>query len=235
MTKLRNMLIASIAIVALSTSAFAGNFGVGFTGSVANIEASGSSTDGVADTSTQKASVSNSAILGALFAEYTFSGDHGLTLGASMIPGSAQVSGSATTTSKIEASTTGVENEGTTSSAAVSRTADAEVSDVVTYYVELPVHSGVYLKAGYAELDVTSKYNSSNGVTYSNAAVDGAMMGIGYKGDFGGSTYFKVEGTHTAYDDFKVKSQGNSAGGSVNTVTADLDVTALTVGLGLRF
>ena len=65
----------------MSSAAFAGQYGIGLTGSFASISAEGTEADkdGTADTSVRKANASHDAIVPSVFAEYSF--DNGFTVG----------------------------------------------------------------------------------------------------------------------------------------------------------
>ena len=234
MIKLRNMLIAVIAITALSTSSFAGSIGFGVTGSMAIVEAAGSEQDGTLDTAevNNKATASNNASMGSIFAEYSFERFNGLTFGVDYLPGSADVNSQNLKRTDQELSETGTSVAVT---AAVSRTAQAEIENHLTYYAELPIHGGLYVKAGIASMDVNTTETNKDNSAYGNTSVDGSLFGVGYKNDFGTRGYYKVEGTHTAYDTIKLTQTGASTGSVANTITADLDVTKLTFGVGIRF
>ena len=223
------MIIAAIAIVSISASSlFAGSFGVGVTGSMAIIEASGKETTtgntGVAEVN-QDATASNNVGIGSVFAEYTFDGLAGMTLGLEMIPGSADVnSKSLTRNDQRELIHTGND--------AGSRNAQAEVSNHNTIYLELPLHASTYLKAGYVKMDVKTVDSTdiSGAGTYGDGDVSGKMFGFGYKNNFGESAFYKLEGTHTMFDSLTLQSSSTE-----NSVTADLDVTKITFGLGYSF
>ena len=96
MNKLINMLVAVIAITSLTTSSFAGNFGLGVSGSYAMVDGTGveKDRDGTADASDRKSEASNNVFAGEIFAEYTTDFFNGITLGASWVPGSADVNSS---------------------------------------------------------------------------------------------------------------------------------------------
>ena len=224
MNKLRNMLVAMIAIFALSTSAFAGTIGLGLTGNVAAISGSGTGTEGTAaDTSFQSAEVSDTTGIVSLFAEYTFDRFNGFTLGIDMIPGAANVSKGLTRTD-----TNNAHLEETGSATSTVRKANAEVENHLTYYAELPIHGGLYFKAGMVTMDVNTLDTGGNS-RYGNTNVDGTLIGAGYKNEIGASTYYKVEGTTTEFDTISL------ASGTTNTIKADLDVTKLTFALGYKF
>lgn len=229
MIKLRNMLIAAIAIVALSTSAFAGSFGLGVSGSFAVVEGSGteSDADGATDVSNRTATASNNTAIGSFFAEYMF--ENGFALGASIIPGSANVNSSTMVR-------TDVDGLGETDVKNGKNTAQAEVSDIITYYAELPVHGGLYAKVGYTEMDVTTKealfLTGTTTGNYGNTSVDGIMFGAGYRNTFGTNAYYKIEGTHTEFDTLTLTSDTDE---KASKISADLDVTQITFGLGYAF
>lgn len=231
MNKLKNMLIAMIAIFALSTSAFAGTIGLGLTGNVAAISGSGTGTEGTAaDESPQTAEVSDTTGIVSLFAEYTFDRFNGFTLGIDLIPGSAQVSNGFTRTD-----TNNAHLEETGGATSTTRKAQAEVENHYTYYAELPIHGGLYVKAGMVTMDVNTLDTGGNS-RYGNTDVDGTLIGAGYKNEIGSNSYYKIEGTRTTFDTIKLNSTGG-LGTIVNnsTVSADLDVTKVSFALGYKF
>ena len=225
MNKLRNMLIAAIAIVALSTSAFAGSVGIGVTGNLALISATGSGAEGTDAEVNQSAEAHKNSFVGSLFAEYSF--DNGFTLGLDYIPGSAKVSKGVSRTD-IELSAAG----GAATTLSVTRTAQAEVENHMTYYAEIPLHAGLYVKGGWVQLDVNTQ-ETGGAQSYGNATVDGILYGIGYKNEFGTSAYYKVEGTQTSFDTLTLVGTGGVD--SPTTIKADLDVAKLTFALGYKF
>ena len=230
MIKLRNMLVAMVAILALSTSAYAGSFGIGATGSMAVVSGQGSSVEGTAaDESPQSAEVTKNTAVGSLFAEYTLEGYGGMTFGIDYIPGSADVSKGFSRTDTNNAHL--AEAGGTTSTV---RSANAEIDNHMTYYAELPIHAGLFVKAGLVKMDVTTKETGGNSL-YGNASLDGTLLGAGYKTDIGSNMYYKIEGTYTDFDTLKLTSSGG-LGTIVNnsTISADLDVTKLTFALGYK-
>ena len=227
MIKLRNMLIATIAIVSFSTTSFAGA-GFGVTGSLLKVNAEGTEkdTDGTADTSTRKGDANANALVGSLFAEYTIDQAFGITLGVDLVPGKAEVNDenlSRTDNAFLDA------EDGT-------RTANAEISNHYTVYAEVPMgSSGYYAKAGWVSIDVeTTETNTQTDTQtgYGNDQVDGYQLGIGYKSGFGDSMYYKIEGSYTDFEDITVVSKDTDKG---NTINADLDVTRLTFALGYAF
>jgi hypothetical protein len=234
MIKLRNLLIAAIAIVGLSTSASAGTFGVGVSGTFANINAEGTETEGTeTDASPVTANATNTAWIGSIFAEYTMDALGGMTLGIDYIPGTADVN-----SRDISRTDTETSQEATTTShttASVKRTAQAEVENHITYYAEIPVTAGIYAKGGIVTMDVNTTENIGTTKTYGNTDVDGILFGLGYKTSGSGALYYKLEATHTAFDSLSLSEQGQSAQSPANKITADLDVTKATFAIGYAF
>ena len=184
MKKVRNLLVAAIAIVSLTTSAFAGNFGVGVTGSLAQIGGNGSLTEGTkgTETETENAGSANAtAVVGSLFIEYTADALMGMTIGFDYIPGEADVNDKKLTRTDVSQ---GSLSPPTTDDG--DYTAQASLSDHMTVYVELPIHAGMYGKVGYTELDVTDfdtvKTVSTTGDSVSaDLDVTRATFALGYK------------------------------------------------------
>ena len=78
---MKKILITILTTLFLASTAYAGQLGMGVTGSMAAIAAEGSDSDqnGAADTSGRTATASNNAFIGSIFAEYTMDG--GMTFG----------------------------------------------------------------------------------------------------------------------------------------------------------
>ena len=226
-------LMTLIAISSLSSFAYAGSFGIGVSGNMASISADGSETETAntgTENSVQTATAGNDFAFGSIFAEYNFGDSERFTLGVDWIPGSADVnskniSRTDTTTGNAETN----EQMGT-------RTANAEISDHITYYAELGIAGGVYAKAGFAQVDIKTKdtFADADGTastvgSYPDKTLDACTYGLGYKGSMGTNGFFKVEGYEIDYDTFKASS------GTDNTVTANLDVVGAALKLGYKF
>ena len=232
---MKKVLLSTIAGMALllgaEKSAFAGDgLGIGVTVAGTRISASGTETEGTmtAAGETNSTSVNNSLFLGSIFAEYT----HGwLTVGVEHIPGDASVSDLTHTRNDTETSVTSTTTETTT---ARTQTAAAKVDGHNTAYLE--VGNAAYFKAGYVEMTVQTDESLGTGSTYGNVDLNGVLIGLGYKGDFGDGGFYKIEGTYTDYDSLSITS-GTARTGVTNNnkVTADLDVSQLKLGLGYRF
>ncbi len=219
---MKKQLFSIIAALMLSTSAFAGSYGIGVSGSVAFVDASGTETEGTAaDTSTRSANVDNIAGVGSIFVEYI--ADSGIAYGIEYVPMSADVSDKVHERTDTSSAGSGEGVTGTNT-----RKASAEVSDFTTLYVEYPV-GDLFLKAGFSQIEVETGENAlSNGGTYGNDTVDGYTIGAGIKSDIGGY-YTKAIIEYTDFDDLTLNSSSN------NSITADLDVTQFKFSIGKTF
>ncbi len=215
-------LITIFAALMLTTSAYAGSFGIGATGSIADVKASGTEKEGTAaDTSIRSTDVDARSLVGSIFAEYIFDG--GYTLGYEHVPGSADISDKTHTRGEVAVGKAGESTDGS-----ITRVADAEVENLNTIYVEVPVYK-MYLKAGFSQMDVnTMEKAQTDGGTYGNTTLDGVVVGLGYKSDMG-SYYIKTNVQYTDFEELKLNSSSN------NSITADLDVTELRVAIGKTF
>ena len=162
----------------------------------------------------------------AYFGEYTFA--QGTSIGIEMIEGTATL-GSASRTA-----TSSVANAGTAGTV----TADAKISDPITFYVE-PTFMindvfGVYLKGGATTVSVepkeTADTSSATASTYKSQDVVGLMTGYGAKYYYG-NFFAKLEYVET---DFETYSH-TSTTGNKNTITADVDTEETRIGIGYNF
>ena len=162
----------------------------------------------------------------AYFGEYTFA--QGTSIGIEMIEGTATL-GSASRTA-----TSSVANAGTAGTV----TADAKISDPITFYVE-PTFMindvfGVYLKGGATTVSVEPKETadtaSATASTYKSQDVVGLMTGYGAKYYYG-NFFAKLEYVET---DFETYSH-TSTTGNKNTITADVDTEETRIGIGYNF
>ena len=233
MKNLKKMLVATIAIVALSTmNAFAGSIGIGVSGSLAMVSATGTELEAAAEKS-QTTTALNDTYIGDVFAEYIFDGDHGMTFGVAYIPGSADVNASTLSRTDTETSQEGTV---TTTSASVTRSAQAEVDNHLTYYAELPLHGGLYGKIGYSTMDVTTLENIGTSKKYGNKSVDGTMYGIGYKNSFGNNGFYKLEANRTNYGGFTLNETGQSSDSNQNSITVnDIDIDKASFAIVYKF
>jgi len=219
-------LSVSIALLFGTVSTFAADgFGVGVALSGAKIEASGTETEG-GETNNGKAD--NFLPIGSVFAEYT----KGLfTIGIDYIPFDADISDATKTRTDTETSVTSTATHTTTSR---TQKAQAEITDHTTAYIE--IGSTAYVKAGLVQVTVNTQESLGTGSAYGNIDLDGTLLGVGLKGDWGDNLFYKLEGTYTDYDTLNLTSTQARTGVSTNNkIKADLDVTQIKLGLGMKF
>ena len=154
-----------------------------------------------------------------------YSADNGFTIGFDYIPGSADVSSNSIKRTDATADA----NETTQDDG--DRTANAEIENHTTIYAEVPLHNGLFFKGGYVEMDVntTESETVAGGSTYGTKTVDGLLYGLGYRNSFGTNGFYKVEGTHTAFDSISLASSSD------HKISADLDVTQAKFSIGYNF
>ena len=226
MNKLKNMLIGLVATISLTSVAYAGSFGIGVTGGIGSVSADGTETvvDGNAgDNSVHDATAGNNFAFGSVFAEYNFGDSERFTLGIDYIPGKADVNSKTLSRTDANNGVLIAIDSGTVS-------ANAEISDHITYYAELGVVGGVYVKYGFSQVDIDVKQSNSSGYgTYPDKTLDAHTFGLGYKGGFGTNGFYKIEGFYSDYDDYSATSTTS------NTVKANLDVTGAKLALGYKF
>ena len=224
-------LSAGVALLFGTVSAFsADGIGIGVALSGARISATGTETEGTktAAGEVNATGVKNNTAIGSIFAEYT---KGWLTVGLDYVPVDADVSDKTKTRNDTELSVMG----GTVhTSTARTQSAQAQISDHLTAYVE--VGSAAYLKAGYVQVTVDTQESLGTGSTYGNADLNGVLLGVGYKGDWGSNAFYKLEGTYTNYDSLSITSGVARTGVTTNNkITADLDVSQIKLGVGFRF
>ena len=223
-------LMTLIAISSLSSFAYAGSFGIGVSGNIASVSASGSETAGdtagsETENSITSATAGNSFAFGSVFAEYNFGDSERFTLGVDYIPGKADVNSKTLSRTDASQGAYTAQDTGTVK-------ANAEISDHITYYAELGIVGGVYVKYGFSQVDIDVKQTNSTGYgTYPDKTLDAHTFGLGYKGGFGTNGFYKIEGFYSDYDSYSATSTSTNA----HTVKADLDVTGAKLALGYKF
>ena len=224
---MKNIITTILAFFALTGVSLAGSYGIGVTGSLAMVSAEGSETTtagtvtgGAANTNSK--SVDEDTVIGSIFVDYE--ADSGVVYGFSHVPGSAGVSDK--THSRTETAQ-GV--SGTDASGSVTRTADAEVENFNTLYLEYPVATSSYIKLGWSQIDVNTKENAiTDSGVYGNDTLNGFTIGAGKNGSLG-SYFTKAAIEYTDFEDLSLTSTTS------NKITADLDVLEFKFGIGKRF
>jgi len=135
-------------------------------------------------------------------------------------------------------SRTDSESPGDTDSDDGTYTAKAEFDDVIKVYGDLPLPVDVpyigglpYVHIGVQHVTLSTLESLNGGTSYPNENLLGTTVGLGVKGDlpYGNNMYYKTEVTYTDFETYEGKS---SAG---NSVSADLDSTALRISIGYKF
>ena len=93
-----------------------------------------------------------------------------------------------------------------------------DFKDLTTLYLTLNVTDSMYLKAGYATVDIITKENLGTGGSYGNTDTDGVVMGVGYNKDFNNGTFARVEGTYMSFDSAKVTSTNSDNVAHLNSL-----------------
>ena len=226
---MKKLAISILASMFLATSTFAGGMTVGVSGGLVQVNADGTETtpsDTGTENSVKSATAGNEFMFGSAFVEYSFGESENLTFGIDYVPGTADVNRKNLTRTDVTV------DAGESNQQDGTRSANAELSDHVTYYAEIGGMNSLYGKVGFAQVDVATKdSNTSSGTVglYPDKTLDAWTYGFGYKGDFGTNGYFKVEGYYTNYDDFSATSTTS------NTVKASLDVVGAALRVGYKF
>ena len=148
--------------------------GVGVTGTLAMIDASGTEKEPTTSGESTSTTVDNRAFYGSVFIEAI--ADNGFVVGVAYNPFSADVSDDVheRTETSIAGSGEGVTGSNT-------RKASAEVENYRTLYMEVPV-STMFVKLGFSQIDVNTTENAlTNGGTYGDATLDGYNIGLGVR------------------------------------------------------
>ena len=193
--------------------------GVGVTGALHSIDASGTETT---RTSLEKNTGSHTeeVLVPEIFVEAI--ADNGFTLGISYIPTREMGSKSRTDTN----------SDGDTGT----YTAKAELANVGQIYVDvpLPIDLGypIYAKLGAQHVTLKTLESLNSGTTYPDKDLLGLTIGLGTRGDlpYGDSLYYKFEVTYT---DFETYSE--TGGSTGNQLEADFDDTAAKFSVGYKF
>ena len=234
MNKLRNMLVAMIAITGLSTSAFAGSMSLGLVGSNLTAAATGTETDrltaagaNVTDTSVRSVSKNVDATVGTIYVEYTTDFRFPIALGIEYTPGETSIHSG--TRSDTETSQSGSPVQTATTS---TRQAAAEMTNFATAYIEVPIFKGLYVKGGLANMTVNHKNDSGLGAA---THLTGTNTGVGYKIATAGGYILKASYEETDYDTISLRSTNNSVAANSTAVSANVDTEAYRVSIGKSF
>jgi len=148
---------------------------------------------------------------GSVFVEAT--DDSGYAIGIDYVPVDLEVGdGSRTDTAAVS------ENDSGT------RTASAELQDLVTIYVDIPMGSnGYYGTLGFHTVDVTTQETLSNS-SYGDESLHGVLLGFGYK-----SGNFKYALEYSDFEDIQLEASGGKA---THKIEADADALKFKIAYG---
>ena len=189
-------------------------FGVGLI--AGQLSADGTETEGTAaDTSDRTKSFEEMFYGADLFVEVV--GDNGGTLGLSYVPLDFEIGSGSRTDTAVATSKGGAENDTGT------RTASADVSDLITLYANVPMGSnGWYALLG-GHLATIKTSESLPNSSYGDEDVYGYQVGFGTR-----SGNRKIELSYSDFEDISI----NSTGGNTNSVSADADSLQLRISFG---
>jgi hypothetical protein len=175
------------------------------------------STDGTesegtaADTSNRSKSIDEFFIGGDLFMEFV--ADSGMTYGISYVPVDVELGSGERT--DVNGSDAAENDDGT-------RSASADVSDLMTLYTNIPVgDNGWYGLLGYhfATIETSETLNTSS---YPDEDITGYQIGLGQRID-----KFKYELSYSDFEDINISSTGGR-----NSVSADADALTFRISFG---
>ena len=234
MKNIKAIILASLICVFGSSYALAEGFSVGFTGAIADIEASGTETEGKpAVVETNNAQVNNTVPVFSVFAEMNDVMGTGISVGVDYIPMSADVSNSVRKRTDVETSVTGTN---TTTSTSRSQSAQAELDQHVTVYATYNIAENIYVKAGYVTVDLNTLESLGTGSKYGNIEVEGYTIGLGAQADLMADMFARVEASYTDYEDISISDTTGRTGVTTNNkIDASLDVSMLKASIGYKF
>ena len=189
-------------------------FGVGLL--AGQLSADGTETEGTAaDTSTRTKSFEEAFYGADLFIEIV--GDNGGTLGLSYVPVDLEIGSGSRTDTAVATAKGGAENDTGT------RTASADVTDLMTLYTNIPMgSSGWYALLGGHLATVTTSETLPNS-SYGNEDIYGYQVGLGMR-----SGNRKIELSYSDFEDINI----DATGGGTNSVSADADSLQLRLSYG---
>jgi len=189
-------------------------FGVGLL--AGQLSADGTETEGTAaDTSTRTKSFEEAFYGADLFIEVV--GDNGATLGLSYVPVDFEIGSGSRTDTAVATAKGGAENDTGT------RTASADVTDLMTLYTNIPMgSSGWYALLGGHLATVTTSETLPNS-SYGNEDIYGYQVGLGMR-----SGNRKIELSYSDFEDINI----DATGGGTNSVSADADSLQLRLSYG---
>ncbi len=193
----------------LSFSSANAEYNVGFSLMAGETDTSGHELENGAAADKNTKDIQEVFMGGSIFAEFV--ADNGFTFGIDYVPLDVELgSGKRTDAS------------GTTGRDSGTRSASAELSDLITYYINVPFGAnGFYGSFGYHTVDVTTNETLPT-ASYGDATIDGFQYGLGFK-----SGQLRYELFYSDFDDVSLTATG---GKGSHKVEADADALGLKVG-----
>lgn len=211
MKKLIAIISTSVMMLCMSASYAEVQFGVAL--QTGNLSTSGTETEGTAaDTSNRSKSFDEFFVGADIFIEHV--SDNGLTLGLSYVPLDIEIGSGKRT--DVDGDDPAENDDGT-------RTASADVSDLITLYTNVPMGTnGWYGLLGAHFTTITTSETLPNS-SYGDEDIMGLQVGFGKR-----DGNAKIELAYSDFEDISI----SSTGGNTNKVTADADALTLRFSYG---
>ena len=214
-----------------ATPVMAFGFGIGGTFGGAHVEATGTETMNTSSATKDRSKDAQTALASGyaqiIVGDSYFGEGNGFAVGIQHFFGEASMSETKVTTRTNIIDAVGATESGT-------QYANVVFSDLRNIFIETPGFTplGIYLKAGWAEMDITTQEDLYTGGTFGDASVDGSVVGFGFKKAAGGFQ-IKTEYNYTDWDSISLSNTGTDAGSS--KVTATPEHWTVSVGIGYIF
>ena len=217
---MKKLLTAILSVVFLSTLSAKAEIGIGVSGALHALDASGTETT---RQSGQKNNGSHSedAAVPEVFVEAIL--DNGGAFGLSFIP-------------KRELGTKSRSDSNSDGDTGTYK-AEAELGSVAQIYADIPLTTvanfPIYAKLGIQHATIKTLESLNSGSSYPNKDVMGYSVGLGTKGDipFGSNLYYKAEVSYTDFGTYEADSDSSPA----NKVSADLESYNARLSIGMKF
>ena len=226
---LSTLLVSSALFVFASTGSMADRptFAIGYTATYGGYVVSGQENEGAEATQEiHKKTESGEIGYSSMFLEVGFADR--VTVGASWMADEVATNMSERTDSLKT-------NRGSQNGNAGTSTVKAELSNLVTGYVELNIWNGLYAKYGIMEMDVETKESLHTNSSYPNATMDGTTYGLGWKGSFDNGVFIKTETMMQNWSDLTLNATGATDTDNNTSISASLQGAIATVSIGRAF
>jgi len=243
---LSSFLVSSALFVFAATGSYADRptLAIGYTAAYGGYTASGQENEGAGTTQEiNKKDATGAYGYSALFIEATFADR--VTIGASWMADEIESEMTSRTDSIAPGSqaftvngSTALPNMPTGNGSASdtgTSTVKAELSNLVTGYIEVSIWNGLYAKYGVMEMDVETKESLHTDSSYPNAEMDGTTYGLGWKGSFDNGVFIKTETLMQDWSDIVIQADGATGVDNNNSVEASLQGALATISIGKAF